>query len=265
MSMPLLDNTGSPRRGRRAARHARRGVGTALLRRVEELARDARTRPLLAAEAFTPPGGTIAGAQFARGARLRRRQQRGLQGPRPATSIPTGDRSTSGSPSGSATTASSSGRHRTPDEYVEDLCAALSSFVSMIPTGDLALEDDDWTPERLRRRRAAQHRAGHAAWFATAAIAPDGSWRLHRPARRRRPPHPGEHRHHLRPARAPRPLARTGGQARPPTGRCRAAVPECRYRAPPATPTCNVHMNAVNERDGLPARRGPPRGSRRRP
>ena len=34
----------------------------------------------------------------------------------------------------------------------------LSGFMAMVPTGDLELEDGEWTPERLREseRRAAE-------------------------------------------------------------------------------------------------------------
>ena len=142
--LPLLDNAhlayvdvGVP------PGHRGRGVGAALLERVEQLARDAGRTHAIAA-AFTPPGGTSAGARFAAAHGYEVANTEGFKvldlrdhpdwGPldeRVAQRI---------------------GGYRivewetyTPEEHVADLARALSTFFSMVPTGDLALEDGEWT------------------------------------------------------------------------------------------------------------------------
>jgi GNAT superfamily N-acetyltransferase len=48
-----------------------------------------------------------------------------------------------------------------PEKHLASLAAAMSRFIEEIPLGDLDLEPEVWTPERLRgreSRRAAQHR-----------------------------------------------------------------------------------------------------------
>ena len=46
----------------------------------------------------------------------------------------------------------------TPEEHVADIAAALTTFFSMVPTGELAIEDGEWTPERYlgNERRTAE-------------------------------------------------------------------------------------------------------------
>ena len=171
VELPLLDNT-------HAAwidvdvppAHRGHGVGAALLERVEQMARDAgRTHSIAAA--FTPPGGTSAGARFAAAHGYEVANTEGFKvldlHDHPDWA-PLDER-----------VARRIGRYRivewdtlTPEEHVADLARAISTFVSMVPTGDLALEDGEWTPERYldnERRGAVRNRR-----FAAAAIAPDG-------------------------------------------------------------------------------------------
>ena len=52
------------------------------------------------------------------------------------------------------------------------MARALSVFMGMVPTGDLALEDGEWTPERYAENE--QRVADRNRCFAAAAISPDG-------------------------------------------------------------------------------------------
>jgi GNAT superfamily N-acetyltransferase len=171
VELPLLDNTHSAwidvgvppaRRGR--------GVGSALLADVERRVGAAgRTHSIAAA--FTPPGEPSPGSRFA--ARhgyevantegfkvldLRDHPDWGPLDERVAARI---------------------GDYRvvewdthTPAELVPDLARAISTFVSMVPTGDLALEDGEWTPERYLDNERRFAKSGRT--FAAAALAPDG-------------------------------------------------------------------------------------------
>ncbi len=62
----------------------------------------------------------------------------------------------------------------TPEEHIEEVCGALNRFISMIPTGDLEMEDLDFTPERLRRNEARGVDLGTTR-LVGAALAPDGT------------------------------------------------------------------------------------------
>ena len=72
-----------------------------------------------------------------------------------------------------------------PEEHLQSLGEAMSLFLSQIPLGDLDLEPEVWTPERLRRveaRRIAQRRdvltvaaltpAGEVAGYTSVGVAP---------------------------------------------------------------------------------------------
>ena len=65
-------------------------------------------------------------------------------------------------------------RDRTPDEWVDHLCRLEEAFVTEAPTGELTVEPERWSPERVRaveeRRRARKQRT-----FVTVGVAPDGS------------------------------------------------------------------------------------------
>jgi GNAT superfamily N-acetyltransferase len=62
----------------------------------------------------------------------------------------------------------------TPDEHLGAVCDALNLFVGMIPTGDIALEDTKFTPDRLRRNEERWHEVGRRRLVAVA-FAPDGT------------------------------------------------------------------------------------------
>ena len=247
MVLPLLDNVRSstvevtvpPDR-------RRRGVGAALLGRIEELARQ-RGRRILMGEAVTPPGETSPGADFARASGFEVVNRDGLK----ALDL---DEHPDWAPL-DAKVAQRIGGYRlvewenhTPDEYVEGLCAALGSLVSMIPLGDLALEEKAWTPERLRAEEARSQQLGRRV-FATAAIAPDGTLAAYTDGtvEAARPDRVSidityalpEHRGHSLGLAVKLAHHRS----------LRAAVPECRFVLTDNADS-NVHMNAVNEAMG---------------
>jgi RimJ/RimL family protein N-acetyltransferase len=62
----------------------------------------------------------------------------------------------------------------TPDEHVHAVCDALNVFVGMVPTGDIALEDTKFTPERLSRNERRWVEVGRRRLVAVA-FAPDGT------------------------------------------------------------------------------------------
>ena len=172
VELPLLDNThaawvdvGVP------PEHRGRGIGAALLDRVEAMAREARRTHAIGA-AFTPPGTSSAGSRFAAAHDYAVANIEGFKVLDLAESAPRWEPL-------EAEVAARIGDYRivewgthTPDEHVDDFARAVSTFVDMVPTGDLALEDGDWTPERVReneRRGEVRNRR-----FCAAAIAPDG-------------------------------------------------------------------------------------------
>ncbi|HEX6150674.1 GNAT family N-acetyltransferase [Nocardioides sp.] len=61
-----------------------------------------------------------------------------------------------------------------PDEYIEDCCRLLSGFNAQVPLGDLALEDSEWTPERMRAWEARNQEVGRHS-FSAGAVSADGS------------------------------------------------------------------------------------------
>ena len=169
--LPLLDNThlafvdiGVP------PAHRGRGVGSALLSRAEELARTAgRTHWI--GDTFKPVGGTSAGARFAaaHGYEVANTEGFKVLDLRDHPDWEALERQA----------AERRGGYRivewesvTPPELVADMARALSVFMSMVPTGDLALEDGEWTPERYVENE--QRVADRNRCFAAAAISPDG-------------------------------------------------------------------------------------------
>ena len=140
-------------------------------------------------------------------------------------------------------------RDRCPDEYVDGFGAALSRVMSLIPQGDLDLEDREWTVERVRAAEERRVEIGLAT-FESVAVAPDGTVvgltgvrvSTARPADR-------SHRRHHGAARAPRPPARARDQAGQPPRPARG-VPRAAGSWSPATPRSTTHMNAINEAMG---------------
>lgn len=62
---------------------------------------------------------------------------------------------------------------RVPEEWVDDVCRMLSAFMTLIPQGDLDLEEAAWTPARLREHEERTAASGRS-WLVAVGVAPDG-------------------------------------------------------------------------------------------
>jgi GNAT superfamily N-acetyltransferase len=139
-------------------------------------------------------------------------------------------------------------RDACPEEYVASFGAAVSKAMSLIPQGDLALEDRDWSVDQIRAAEERRLTIGLAT-FESAAVAPDGTVAGLTGVRvNTRDPvvaHVGitmvlpEHRGH-----------RLGLATKLVNHRAlRAAYPECRLVIT-SNSEVNTHMNAINEAMG---------------
>ena len=150
--------------------HRGRGIGGALLDRVEATARDAGRTHVLGA-AHTSPGGESTGSRFAaaRGYDVAHREGLKVLDLHDHPDWASLDAEVAARIGGYTVV---DWREHTPEEHMADLARAISSFFSMVPTGDLALEDGEWTPERLRDNEVRGEE--RSLRFCSAALAPDG-------------------------------------------------------------------------------------------
>src|SRR6478735_1903603 len=225
----------------------RRGVGTALLAALETAAAS-RGRTVLVAESVAPPDGAGPGEPFAlaRGYSLANRE---------GVKVLDLVEHAHGWAALEDHVADRIGDYRivewggtTPEEHVQDVCDSLNRFIGMIPTGDLEMDDLEYTPERLRRNEQRDIDLGTVR-LVGAALAPDGTLAryhdLYVDEHRRTQARVGitmvlpEHRGHA-----------LGLGIKLATHRSLVAqVPECRIVAT-GNADVNAHMNAVNERMG---------------
>jgi GNAT superfamily N-acetyltransferase len=153
--------------------HRRRGVGAAVLAEVERRA-VAAGRERVLTEVFTPPGGTAPGVAFAETHGYIVANREGMKALEVTASEPLWA-------SLEEQVAVALGDYRilvwrdvVPDGYVEQMCVLLGQFMSLVPQGDLDLEDGEWTVERFRAAERRRIEIG-AALFLAVAVAPDGS------------------------------------------------------------------------------------------
>jgi GNAT superfamily N-acetyltransferase len=152
--------------------HRRRGVGSALLARAEEIVVAAGRRTLLA-DVRVPVDDD---SDDSRWAEARGYAVANVDTVKVVDLAATADRL----PGLGARAAERQGDYRlawwtdpAPEEHLASLAAAMSRFIEEIPLGDLDLEPEVWTPERLRgreSRRAAQQRDQ----LTVVALAPSG-------------------------------------------------------------------------------------------
>jgi len=152
--------------------HRRRGVGR-LLAADQEARTLADGRRVVLAEATARPGGPGAGVAFATAlgyavANLERIKVADLE------------RTRSRWDALQAEAEAARGRYRivtwdtdVPDEHVAGMARLLSGFYAQIPLGDMALEDSEWTVERLRASSERFHDVGKRMLVA-GAVAPTG-------------------------------------------------------------------------------------------
>jgi RimJ/RimL family protein N-acetyltransferase len=139
-------------------------------------------------------------------------------------------------------------RDACPEEYVESFGRAVSRVMSLIPQGDLDLEDRDWTVERVRAAEKRRVDVGLAT-FESVALSPDDTVvgltgvrvstrdpvRAHIGVTMVLPEHRGR---------------RLGLATKLASHRAlRAAVPDCRLVVT-SNAEVNTHMNAINEAMG---------------
>lgn len=60
-----------------------------------------------------------------------------------------------------------------PQQHMADFCMLLSAFLGEVPTGDLDLAQERWTPERVREHEERAERVGRVQ-VVSLAVAPDG-------------------------------------------------------------------------------------------
>ena len=229
------------------AESRRRGIGTRLLDEVEARVREAGRSHVLS-EAFCPPGGSSAGREFGNAhgyAEAGLEQQKVIDLGECGPALDALEAEVVGGLTGYRIVTWGA---ETPEEYIESYCRLLSVFISEMPIEDLALEDSEWTPERLRANEARGRDIGRVSVVA-AAVAPDGQLAgVHD----LRPSTPDlekayigitlvdqDHRGHS-----------LGLAMKLATHReLRAAYPQCRIVAT-TNAGVNEHMNAINERMG---------------
>ncbi len=153
--------------------HRRRGVGTRLLEHLEGRAREAGRERVLT-EVFLASGGDGGGSAFATARGYAEANREGVKAIDLPASMPAW-------PSLEAQVERALGayrvvtwRDRCPDEHVESFGAALSRVMSLIPQGDLDLEDREWTVERVRAAERRRVDVGLAT-FESVALTPDGT------------------------------------------------------------------------------------------
>jgi GNAT superfamily N-acetyltransferase len=153
--------------------HRRRGIGTTVLTEVERRARVAgRTRVLT--EVFDQTGGDGGAVAFAeaRGYSLANRE--GMKALDLAASDPAWSALEDEVAAHLGAYRVVTWRDRCPEDLVEGLGAALSRVMSLIPQGELGLEDTDFTVERVRALEERRLAIGLAT-FESAAVSPDGA------------------------------------------------------------------------------------------
>ena len=231
--------------------HRRRGVGTAVLAELEQRSRAAGRNRVLT-EVYLAPGRDSGDAAFAEARGYVEANREGVK----AVDLAAAEHLWGDLEAQVAEALGLSGggyrvvtwRDHCPDEYVDSFGTALSRVMSLIPQGDLDLEDRDWTVERVQAAEERRVQIGLAT-FESVAVAPDGTVvgltgvrvSTHDP----RVAHIGvtmvlpEHRGH-----------RLGLATKLASHRAlRKAFPECRL-VTTSNAEVNAHMNAINEAMG---------------
>ncbi|HET7432833.1 MAG TPA: GNAT family N-acetyltransferase [Nocardioides sp.] len=222
----------------------RRGFGVALLAEVERRSRAAgRERALV--EVYVPPDGACDGVGFAERHGYSVANREAMKAVDLDAAAPRWPALEAEALAARADYRVVTWRDTCPDDLVESFGAALSRVMSLIPQGDLDLEDADFTVERIRAGEQRRRDIG-VADLEAAAVTPDGTVvgltgvrvNLHDP----RVAHVGvtmvlpEHRGH-----------RLGLATKLATHRAlREQVPACRLVVT-SNAERNTHMNAIND------------------
>lgn len=152
--------------------HRRRGVGTRLLREVEERVHRAG-RTTLIATVHAPVGAESPGSSFAatQGYPVGSHEETKLVDL--AAAVPTWARLDEKVAARLNGYRVEGFEGRVPAAYVEDFCDLLSAFMEAIPTGDLDLRQEAWTPQRLHEHEERARDIGEG-WVVAVAVTPQG-------------------------------------------------------------------------------------------
>jgi GNAT superfamily N-acetyltransferase len=151
--------------------HRRRRVGTRILEELEGRAREAGRERVLT-EVFVTRGHENGDSAFAEVRGYSEANREGVKALDLAASTPGWALLEAEVAAARADYRVVTWRDRCPDEYVESFGAGLSVVMSLIPQGDLDLEDREWTVERVRAAEQRRVDVGLAT-FESVAIAPD--------------------------------------------------------------------------------------------
>jgi len=154
-------------------RHWRRGVGSAALRAAEDRARRDGRRTLVL-EAFAPLGEDGPGLRFAKAHGYTPAIEDRMKVVDLVATEPTWDALEADARRRAAGYTLVEWTDRVPDEQVAGYCRLNEAFNELAPTGELDLEPELWTEERVRARNEQSRRGGRRE-LAVAALGPDGS------------------------------------------------------------------------------------------
>lgn len=151
----------------------RRGTGSVALAAAEERAR-ADGRRTLVVEAFAPLGAEAPGLTFARTHGYRPALEDRIKVVDLVATEPTWDALEDEARRRAVGYTLVEWADRVPDEHVTHYCRINEAFLEQMPLGELDLEPEVWTEERVRTRNEQSRRGGRRE-LAVAALAPDGA------------------------------------------------------------------------------------------
>ncbi len=153
--------------------HARRGVGRALLAEVERRAAEAGRRSVVI-EAYVPPTGQAAPLAFAAATGYAPAIEEEVKSLDVAASEPRWDELEARAAPHHSAYRLVRWRDHVPAELLDGYCRLNEAFNDEAPTGELDIEAERWTEERVRQREERFVRGGRTQ-LGVLAVAPDGT------------------------------------------------------------------------------------------
>lgn len=151
----------------------RQGIGSAAMGAAEERARrDGRRTAVV--EAFAPLDAEGSGLPFARALGYRPALEDRIKVVDLVATEPTWDALEAEARSRAAGYRLVEWTDRVPEEHIADYCRINAAFLEEMPLGELDLEPEVWTEERVRTRNEESRRGGRRE-LTVAALAPDGA------------------------------------------------------------------------------------------
>jgi GNAT superfamily N-acetyltransferase len=151
----------------------RRGLGSAVLTAAEDHARSEGRRTLVL-EAFAPLGADGPGLAFARAHGYAPAIEDRIKVVDLVATEPSWDALEEETRRRAAGYTLVEWADRVPDEHITGYCHVNEAFLEQMPLGELDLEPEVWTEERVRTRNEESRRGGRRE-LAVAALAPDGT------------------------------------------------------------------------------------------